>query len=221
MQIKSLLACLLFSEAALAASLPVRVTSWNVIYDGATLKPNQKPWSERKSRVIAQLAASSAKAPAGSVHVIGLQEIQEQSLNDIKSGLGSKWSHIGFGRDDGAKRGEYGPILYRNDVLKVVYSEMKWLSPTPNVPSFGWGANNRRTVTIGVFEHIATKKRFIHANTHLDHQSSEARTEGIKIVVSRIKAVQEIYGCLGVTLTGDLNSGMQSFPIPKSYFLGR
>ncbi|WP_254558580.1 hypothetical protein, partial [Salmonella enterica] len=47
---------------------------------------------------------------------------------------------------------------------------------------------------------------FIHANTHLDNVSSQARSEGIKVVVSKIQAVQATYGPLGVSLTGDFNS---------------
>jgi endonuclease/exonuclease/phosphatase family metal-dependent hydrolase len=142
----------------------------------------------------------------GAVTIMGLQEVLDNQLVDIKDGLGSNWAHIGFGRDDGAKSGEYSPILYRTDVVNLVYSEMKWLSLTPDVVSYGWGAGSRRVVTIGVFKDITTGKLFMHANTHLDNVSSQARSEGIKIVVARIKAVQALYGPLGVTLTGDFNS---------------
>jgi endonuclease/exonuclease/phosphatase family metal-dependent hydrolase len=72
--------------------------------------------------------------------------------------------------------------------------------------SVGWGAGSRRVVTIGVFEDKATGKRFLHANTHLDNVSSQARSEGIKVIVARIEAVQALYGPLAVTLTGDFNS---------------
>lgn len=138
--------------------------------------------------------------------MIGLQEVLSNQLKDVLGNLGDKWAHIGVGRDDGDDEGEFSPIIYRKDVLAVVFSETKWLSPTPDVVSFGWGAGSRRIVTLGVFEHAATGKRFIHANTHLDNVSNEARVEGIKVVVSRIQAAQAAYGPLGVTLTGDFNS---------------
>lgn len=193
----------LFAHSAFCAALPLRIISFNIRYAATSLEANEKPWSTRRPLLINQLSGQAAEA---STTVIGLQEVLNNQLTDIKSGLGSQWAHIGVGRDDGATKGEYSPILYRTDVLRVLYSEVKWLSPTPDVVSFGWGAGSRRVVTIGVFEHIATGKRFIHANTHLDNVSSQARSEGIKVVVSRMKAVQQTYGELPVSLTGDFNS---------------
>lgn len=190
-------------QSSFCASLPLRIITFNIRYAATSLEANEKPWSTRRPLLINQVAAQAAEA---STTVIGLQEVLNNQLNDIKSGLGSQWAHIGVGRDDGATQGEYSPILYRTDVLRVLYSEVKWLSPTPDVVSFGWGAGSRRIVTIGVFEHIATGTRFIHANTHLDNVSSQARSEGIKVVVSRMKAVQQTWGQLPVSLTGDFNS---------------
>jgi endonuclease/exonuclease/phosphatase family metal-dependent hydrolase len=199
---------------AIAASLPLRIVSWNIRYATSSLEANEKPWWDlfcsisssrcREPHVI-DLLSTTASA-SSSVSIIGLQEVLDNQLNDILNRLGSPWAHIGFGRDDGAKAGEYSPILYRTDAVSLVYSEMKWLSPTPDVVSYGWGAGSRRVVTIGVFQDIATGKRFLHANTHLDNVSSQARSEGIKVVVARIEAVRALYDTLGVTLTGDFNS---------------
>ncbi|KAL3421003.1 endonuclease/Exonuclease/phosphatase [Phlyctema vagabunda] len=217
MQLLSLLArSLLAAEVAVAVSLPLRIVSFNIRYAATSLETNEKPWWDlfcgvspdrcRSPHVVDVLKTTAAGAPTSAATLFGLQEVLDNQLSDVKSGLGSNWAHIGFGRDDGKKSGEYSPILYRTDVLSLVYSEMKWLSPTPDVVSFGWGAGSRRVVTIGVFQHIATGKRFIHANTHLDNVSSQARSEGIKVVVARIEAVRALYGSLGVTLTGDFNS---------------
>ncbi|KAI9148456.1 endonuclease/Exonuclease/phosphatase [Paramyrothecium foliicola] len=186
------------------------------IYITSGEEANEKPWwslfcglsksSCRQPHTIEHISQIATSAPRDAVVIFGLQEVLDNQLNDIKSGLGSGWAHIGVARDDGAKSGEYCPIVYQSSVLNVIYTETKWLSPTPNVASFGWGAGSRRVVTIGVFEHKASRKRFIHANTHLDNVSSEARTKGIQVVIERIKAVQNLYGPLGVTLTGDFNS---------------
>ncbi|KAI0106775.1 Endonuclease/exonuclease/phosphatase [Daldinia grandis] len=196
------------ANAAMAASLPLRIVSFNIRYAATSLDKNEKPWSDRRTGLINQVKSVAANASAaGAVSVLGLQEVLDAQLNDIKNGLGTDvWTHFGFGRDDGKKKGEYNPIFYRTDVLKLLYSEQKWLSPTPDEVSFGWGAGSRRVSVIAVFEHIETGKRFIHANTHLDNVSSQARSEGIKVVLSRIRAVQDKYGPLGVTLTGDFNS---------------
>lgn len=216
MQLKYFLANLLIAEAVLAASLPMRIVTWNIRYAASSLETDEKPWWSvlclfsdsycREPHVVDSLSTIAAGAATGAVTIIGLQEVLSSQLSDVQSGLGSNWAHIGFGRDDGASSGEYNPIFYRTDVLKLVYSEQKWLSPTPDVVSYGWGAGSRRVVVIGVFEVIATGKRFMATNTHLDNVSSQARSEGIKVVVARIEAVQALYGPLGVTLTGDFNS---------------
>ncbi|KAL2021684.1 hypothetical protein VTK56DRAFT_6776 [Thermocarpiscus australiensis] len=216
---------LLLAAPALAqtnTTLPIRLVTFNIRYAATSRAPNEKPWSDgpctqptdcRRPHVINQLTRIDLSAPPGAVTLLGLQEVLAVQLADIKTGLGGggggggrDWAHIGVARDDGAARGEYCPILYRTDALRVLYAETKWLSPTPDSVSYGWGAGSRRVVTVGVFEAVATGTRFIHANTHLDNVSGRARVEGIKVVLARIRAVQEAWGPLGVSLTGDFNS---------------
>lgn len=206
MHLIALFAFLLAADAVLAVSLPLHIVTWNIRYATTSPDTNEKPWSDRKPKVINLLKETAANATSGAATIIRLQEALNNQLNDIQTGLGSSWAHIGFRRDDGKTSGEYSPILYRTDVFSLVYSEMKWLSQTPDSVSFGWGAGSRRVGTIGVFEYKSTGKRFIHANTHLDNVSSQARSGGIKVVAARVMAVQGMYGPLGVTLTGNFNS---------------
>ncbi|KAI1097641.1 Endonuclease/exonuclease/phosphatase [Jackrogersella minutella] len=208
MRVGAISACFLATaNVAMAAALPQRIVSFNIRYDASDRQDGEKPWSDRSTGVIDQLkTVINIAVTDGAVPIIGLQEVLDNQLADIQGGLGVEWNHFGFGRDDGSKEGEYNPILFRTDIVKLVHSEQKWLSPTPDEPSFGWDAGSRRVSVIAVFEHLATGKRFIHANTHLDNASGQARSEGIKVVVARIQAVQQQYGPLGVTLTGDFNS---------------
>ncbi|KAH7347681.1 endonuclease/exonuclease/phosphatase family protein [Plectosphaerella cucumerina] len=207
---------LLSSLAAAQAPQPVRAVSFNIRYDAGSRESGEKPWWDilcfitssrcRHPHVSAHLSQIASSQPAGAVTVLGLQEVLDNQLSDVKSGLGSGWAHVGVGRDDGRSAGEYAPILYRTSALRVLFSETKWLSTTPDVPSFGWGAATRRIVTLAVFESVSTGRRFIHANTHLDHVTSQARTEGIAVVLARIRNAQLAWGPLGVVITGDFNS---------------
>lgn len=203
----------LAARVVVAGSLPIRVFSFNIRYATSSLETNEKPWwsilclfDHDRCRDYHLCSTLGNYAYPVETAVIGLQEVLDDQLSDVLSNLGSSWAHIGVGRDDGDTEGEYSPIIYDTEVLRVVYSETKWLSETPDEVSYGWGAGSRRIVTIGVFEHIATGKRFLHANTHLDNVSQQARIEGIKVVVSQIETVQATYGPLAVTLTGDFNS---------------
>jgi endonuclease/exonuclease/phosphatase family metal-dependent hydrolase len=192
---------------ARAAAQDFRSITFNIRY-AASASTYERPWSTRGPLVISQLKnAASAATSAGSIPVIGLQEVLYQQLQDIKSGLGSSWTHLGTGRDDGKQAGEFVPILYQPGVLKLVSSTQKWLSPTPDVPSFWPGAGSRRYVIVAVFEVIKTGKKVIVANTHLDNASQTARVEGIKVALKTIKDVRANYAQeTGIILTGDFNS---------------
>lgn len=203
----------LAARAVVADSLPVRIFSFNIRYATSSTETNEKPWwtvfcpfNHDLCRDYHLCSTLGDYAYPVDNAIVGLQEVLDNQLSDVLDNMGSSWAHIGVGRDDGDTDGEYSPIIYNTDVFSVVFSETKWLSETPDEVSYGWGAGSRRIVTIGVFEHIATGKRFIAANTHLDNVSNEARVEGVKVVVSQIENVQATYGPLAVTLTGDFNS---------------
>ncbi|KAI1128270.1 endonuclease/exonuclease/phosphatase [Nemania abortiva] len=197
----------LLTMTAAADALSLRVLTFNIRY-AAAASTYEKPWSVRGPLVIESVSALAANATAaGAVPVIGMQEVLHAQLVDITAGLGPAWSYLGTGRDDGKEAGEYCPILYQPGQVRLLNSTQKWLSPTPDVPSYWPGAGSRRYVLVAVFEDIATGTRFIAANTHLDNASSQARSEGVKIVLSVIRGVQAAWGPdLPVMLTGDFNS---------------
>ncbi|KAF2968588.1 hypothetical protein GQX73_g4965 [Xylaria multiplex] len=195
------------TQAMAADPLSLRVITFNIRY-AASGGTYEKPWSTRGPLVIDWVSKTTANATtARAVPVVGMQEVLRQQLLDIVAGLGSSWSYIGTGRDDGKEAGEYCPIFYQPSRVKLLSTTQKWLSKTPDVPSYWPGAGSRRYVLVAVFEDQTTDMRFIAANTHLDNASSQARSEGVKIVLSVIRDVQTQWGPdLPVTLSGDFNS---------------
>ncbi|KAI0126807.1 endonuclease/exonuclease/phosphatase family protein [Xylariales sp. AK1849] len=193
------------------STLPLRIVTFNIRYAATSLGGEEKPWATRAPLVINQLKEDVASAPSGTETIIGLQEVLFEQLNDIKTGLGSSWSYIGVGRKDGKQAGEFNPIWYQPSALNLLFNGTTWLSPFPDSPighppSGDWEAGSKRMVNVGVFEHAASGKRIIAANTHLDDASLEARREGIKIALNYIQEVQGTWGPLAVSLTGDFNS---------------
>lgn len=70
-----------------------------------------------------------------------MQEVYHNQLNDIAHLLGPTYGHVGVGRDDGKRAGEYSPIFYDRTKFELVKWKTIWLSPRPDVPgSKGWDA---------------------------------------------------------------------------------
>ena len=159
--------------------------------------------------------------------LICLQEVLHGQLVDILTDLngttssaeshdppqGPLWAYLGVGRDDGQQQGEYSPVIYSPQILRVIHWETVWLSPTPSQPSKGWDASSIRILTAVVFQHRATNARFIFCNTHLDDAGSESRKNSIPLILGTIKRFQSQWGpdnslnqYLPVVLAGDFNS---------------
>ena len=71
-------------------------------------------------------------------------------LLDLQSLLGSSYSHVGVGRDDGLKKGEHSPIFYDNTLFGLVDWKTIWLSDTPDVPGskFEDAVSNKFTLSL-------------------------------------------------------------------------
>ncbi len=50
----------------------------------------------------------------------------------VLAGLLPEYDWIGAGRDDGREEGEFMPLFYRRDRLRVIRQGTFWLSPTPD-----------------------------------------------------------------------------------------
>jgi len=199
-------------------SLPIRIFTHNIRYATSAPFKGEEFWRKRKPRLLNELKFNTRHNLES---FICLQEVLHVQLNDILSGLNNgstntssssdevEWAYIGVGRDDGKTKGEYSPIFYRPSIWKLQHWETVWLSKTPSRPSKDWDASNIRIVTIGVFQHITTRRTVLALNTHLDDQGSKSRLHAAKIILNKIdEYLKGTFGesISGVFLSGDLNS---------------
>lgn len=194
------------------AALPIRLLTHNIRY--ATTSPSQgeKPWADRKQLLLNELYFNTLQ---NAESFICLQEVLHSQLVDIMTGLNStsmgngEWDYIGVGRDDGKEAGEYSPIIYRKEVWEVKSWKTVWLSETPDRPGKGWDAASVRIVTVGMFQHRASKQEVVGMCTHFDDQGEKSRTESAKLILKVIDDATKsnaTYHELPVFLGGDLNS---------------
>ena len=134
--------------------------------------------------------------------VFGVQEAFNYQIRFIEDNF-TDYDCVGVGRDDGKQKGEFMSIFWNKKTVKMIKWGTFWLSETPEKPSMGWDAKCKRTATWALMKDKKTGKHFYYVNTHLDHRGSEARRQGLNLIVSRIDEInQKGYP---MVLTGDFN----------------
>lgn len=134
--------------------------------------------------------------------IFGGQELLHDQMQDLARNL-KNYDYIGVAREDGAEDGEYAPIFFRKDRMECLEKGWFWISETPEaIGSIGWDADQCRICTWGKFEDKRTKWQFWFFNLHMDHRGIQARREGAKLILAKIK---EMCGDQPYILTGDFN----------------
>lgn len=192
----------MFAFTAFAQEL--NVGSFN-IRNGGPLRPGQERpkkgdyskfngWDDRKQYLCDMINLEA-------FDVFGSQEVRKKQLDEMMALL-PDYDYVGVGRDDGAEKGEYCPVIYRRKEFKLLNSGTFWLSETPDEVTKGWDAACYRVCTWAYLQRKSDKARFYFLSTHLDHKGKEARINGGKLVVDWIKE-----HCKGenVIVVGDFN----------------
>ncbi|GBB96684.1 hypothetical protein RclHR1_02810002 [Rhizophagus clarus] len=119
----------------------LRVGTFNIRFDGGSPAKGEAPWHVRRTKVADAILFHR-------IDLVGIQEALYNQISDLESLLGSDWNWIGVGRDDGKQAGEFVPIFYNKNRLKLMDSKHFWLSENPDIPgSIGWDAQLTRVAT--------------------------------------------------------------------------
>lgn len=177
------------------AAARLRVGSYNIRCTADAGTPNA--WRARRGALVKLVEKMDCDA-------IGLQEVTPEQARFLSKAL-PQFATIGEFRNADRRSGEASPILFRKDRFNLLDSGTFWLSATPEKPgSKGWGANLPRVCTWALLEDRRNGAKFCFANTHLDHQSSEARKEGMRLIVEKRLPAIAGRGTPAI-LTGDFN----------------
>jgi endonuclease/exonuclease/phosphatase family metal-dependent hydrolase len=133
--------------------------------------------------------------------LIGFQELQTGNLQVYQAEL--RDYHYLLGNNVSGEPPEYPAIFWKPARFDLLDSGAFWLSETPDVYSGSWDTDCVRAITWARFLDKANGERFVHLNTHLDHISQWARTEGLRLILSRLTDMRQ--GDLPAILTGDFN----------------
>ncbi len=170
-----------------------RLMTYNIRLDLAS--DGENAWPNRKEYWASQVTFHEPD-------IFGIQEALPNQVTDIATML-PNYNYVGIGRD-GVGKGESSNIFYKKDRFKVLEENTFWLSETPDKISKGWDAALNRVCTYALFKDDKSKQTFWIFNTHLDHMGELARTNSIKLILSKIKQLNTKN--YPVFLMGDFNS---------------
>lgn len=166
-------------------------------------KNTKHDWQNRKNKVLDIVKAYKPD-------IIGMQEVFSDQLDFLMENL-PEYKSVGVGRDDGKKKGDFSPILYRN--LDIADSGTFWLSETPEICSNTWGGLNR----ICTWANFADDLNFAVYNTHFEHTKQEIRKKSILLLNNKINSLSV---GKSVIILGDFNFSRSSheYSMMKPFF---
>ncbi len=186
------LSLLLFFALHLSAH-GLTVMTYNIRLDVESDGSND--WAHRKDFLASQIRFYAPD-------IFGVQEAAPGQVKDIGAALG-QYAGVGVGRD-GPGQGEASNIYYQKDRFEAARSGTFWLSETPEKVSKGWDAAYNRVCTYAMLRDRRTKRSFWVFNTHLDHVGEAARTNGLRLILSKMAELNaKKYPAI---LMGDFNS---------------
>jgi endonuclease/exonuclease/phosphatase family metal-dependent hydrolase len=166
--------------------------SFNVRYDSSE---DAYPWGTRLPRVAETIDQLDPD-------LLGVQEAQPNQFADLEETI-TDYEWYGVGRE-GGDDSEAVPIAWPTDRFEVEETGVFWLSPTPDVPSIGWDAENPRVSTWASLRDRETGTDLWFCNTHFSHVDPTARRHSAEII--RRHAQRRAEEGRSVVVTGDLNS---------------
>src|SRR5689334_10144229 len=121
--------------------------------------PGLASWNRRKDALAAVIREADPD-------LLGLQEATLPMIRDLEKMLGD-FSWVGRGREDGLEKGEFTPIFYRSDRVRLLEHATFWLAANCDSPNKGWDALCKRTLTWARFDELKSGLPCVHFNTHL------------------------------------------------------
>ena len=176
-----------------------KVAQYNIRYDSDTDRKNGNGW-ELRLEPLSKLILSH------DFDIVGTQEGNDKQLSDLKSKMAG-YDYVGhpYGGRDGTLHN--CATFYKVEKFEVLDKGVFWLSQTPDVPSIGWDATDRRICYWVQFKEKKTGKEFFFFNAHFYWRLKEAKEKSGPLMVSKMK---EIAGNAPIVCVGDFNSNSQS-----------
>ena len=195
---------LFFAIAALtlagcgSRSIEMRAATFNVRFDAEADAEGGNSWAERKGSVADVILQHD-------FDIVGTQEANKDQMPELAELLpGYDYIYHSYGIREGFHN---CATYYKRDKYELLDQGTFWYSPTPEVESIGWDANDHRLCHWGKFRDKATDREFFFFNSHLYWRLEEARSKSGGVLIEQVR---KIAGDSPVIAVGDYNSREES-----------
>jgi endonuclease/exonuclease/phosphatase family metal-dependent hydrolase len=136
--------------------------------------------------------------------LIGFQELQDGHIGVYKERLTEYQNDLGL-ENSQRPNCNYNALYWKPDRFEMLESGGFYLSTTPDRWSEDWDTACVRAANWATMRLVQSGALLLYVNTHLDHISEWARSEGSKLIIERIRQLRG--DNLPVIITGDFNTG--------------
>ena len=182
----------------------MRLMTYNILNNNPKFSPSSpKHWGNRKNKVLQVIQEQQPD-------ILCIQEGKPNQIALIKTILPE---HQYYGKPSHHQgKGEHVGIFFNRNHFELQQEQTFWLSKTPEQCSKDWNSAHPRICSFVRLQHKTTQQSYFIFNTHLDHKSSQARLEGIKVILNRIETIQQQFPQVAIFLTGDFNANLKKAP---------
>lgn len=191
---------------------PIKILSFNLRYDVSSHKLlSTEVRGKNLLKIIDKYDPDS----------ISFCEATDNWMRYLRDAMKQKgYDYIGVGRDygkdnasDKGNQNEHSPVFYKADKYDLIDSGTFWLSTTPEVAgSKSWDSADKRICSFAVLKNKKSGEVFAHLSTHLDHESEDAKFNGVMVIETYVREILKKHGNIGIVLSGDFNTKINSQP---------
>lgn len=137
--------------------------------------------------------------------ILCFQEATVKIMNWLRENL-DDYTVVGVGRGKSLDD-EANPVAFRKDSFELFGLDQFWLSPTPHVPGSRYLIQSPcpRICVVTTLRPMGEGRLIRIYNTHLDHVSKQARSNGMSSILQRIREDAAAFET-PLLLTGDMNA---------------
>ena len=193
------------STVGLANTTTLNVGCFNIRFK-TTADQGELSWDNRKSYVARTIIDFK-------YDIVGVNEMNAGSQQEDMKSLLPEYSFVEWGGNSSTvpNQGTVNAVLFRTDKFDLLEEGHYFLCTDPSKSLISWdnSSGNKRFAVWAKLRVKETGELFYYFITHLDHLGSDARNEGTRINIEKVRSISGHYPAI---ICGDHNSSAIRYP---------